>query len=299
MSPPRMPNLFLLGAPKSGTTAMSRFLAGHRAIYMSEQAGAKETSHFATDLWLEPSKVTSRVDYLALFADAPSQARYLGEASTSYLQSRAAVPAILAAVPDAKLVVMLRSPLAVARGLHNHFVKRCIEPIVDFEKAWRAQQPRQEGRLLPRWQTDPRFFQYGERARLGSQLERLLELAPREQLHIILHEDLQADPWRVWCQLLGFLQLEPDGDVSFEVLNASQQFRVPQVQAVMARLRALREWLGIPGGLGIHRAINRINARPGKRNLRPAFERELQCYFRDEVRLLSALLGRDLEHWLD
>src|SRR5690625_4937543 len=96
MTEPRIPNLFLIGAPKCGTTAMSHYLAGHPDIFMSEQAGIKEPHFFAgPDDWI-PSKnrINSWQKYSRLFRAAPPSAKYIGEASVSYLSSEKAVPRI-------------------------------------------------------------------------------------------------------------------------------------------------------------------------------------------------------------
>src|SRR5690625_4988209 len=118
MTEPRVPNLFILGAAKCGTTAMSHYLAGHPDIFMSEQSGVKEPRFFSSDTW-RPGvpHITDWEQYLRLFSSAPASVRYLGEASPQYLGSRQAVPSILDSCRDPRFIVMLRDPVELAASL--------------------------------------------------------------------------------------------------------------------------------------------------------------------------------------
>lgn len=299
MTQDRFPNLYIIGAPKSGTTAMSHYLAKHPDIFMSETAGEKEPAYFASDLWDEKTKIKTRDTYLGLFKDAPPDACYLGEASTAYLYSQAAIPNILSVEPSARLIAMIRNPIEVAQGLHNHFVKKSNEPIINFEQAWKAQEDRRQGTHLPSWQSDYRYFMYGKRSCLGNQLHRVFQTVPKSQVHVVIYDDFAKNPKQAYLDTLQFLGLEPSGDETFPVANPSLRFRYPGIQRWLIKARSIRERLGLPGGLGIHKTINKFNTKVGTSELRPAFRRELQEYFCSEIDLLSKLLNRDFSHWLD
>lgn len=298
MSESRIPNLFIVGAAKCGTSALSRYLAMHPAIYMSEQSRVKEPRFFSTDIGPVKRRFARWKDYFALFEPAPPTAKYLGEASVAYLHSRVAVPALLEMSPRAKLVVMLRNPVDVARSMHNQNIKAGHEAVLDFERAWRLQTQRGRGEKIPWACVSPHLLQYGDRASLGSQLQRLFRNAPRGQIHVIVHDDLLVDAAAVYAGVLDFLGLENEAKPEFSVVNASAQFRLPAVQKFLAGVKGVRQRLGLPGGLGIHKAISRFNAKSAPTSLRPVFRQELQEYFRGEVALLSKLLNRDLSHWL-
>lgn len=294
----RVPNLFIVGAPKCGTTAMSLYLARHPDVFMSEQAGNKEPEYYATDFRFGWTAVTRREDYLALFAGAPDRARYLGEASVSYLHSRVAAARILADSPEARLIVMVRNPVEIARGLHNQAVKYSAETIVDFEKAWRAQGARLEGRRLPRDFKDGRALQYGELSRVGVQLSRLLEVAPAEQVHIVVYDDFARDTAKAYADTLDFLGLERNGMKEFPPVNPSVNYRLPFLHQTFLWAREARERLHFPGGWGVQKLIERINTLQGPPPLRRDFYHELQAYFQEDVEILTRLLNRDLSHWL-
>jgi hypothetical protein len=297
VSKPRIPNLFIIGAPKCGTTAMSHYLAGHPAIFMSEQAGVKEPRFFCRDCWNPGGRqIASWPEYLHLFRCAPPSTRYLGEATPRYLRSQRAVPDILDACPSPRFVVMLRNPVELAASQHNQKVKEGKED-ADFETAWRLQEERMRGHRLPAGVSSGRMLQYAEVARLGEQMRRLLEIANRRQVHWIFYGDFKEDPAGAYKQLLAFLRLPPDEKAEFPRANPSVRFRWNGLEKNLERIRRARASLGLPGGLGIHAAINRFNRVPGRAPLRPAFKRELQAYFRDDVTLLSKLTGRDLSAW--
>lgn len=298
MSEPRIPNLFIIGAPKCGTTAMSHYLAGHPDIFMSEQAGVKEPFFYCRDLALSHItwKISKWQDYAQIFDAAPSSVTYIGEASPLYLISREAVPAILSSCPDARFVVMLRNPVELAASFHNQHAKYGID-VADFEAAWRLQDERRRGRRLPSAFSDGTLLQYGEVAKLGRQMERLFAVVEKRRVHCILYEDFSLSPRESYRGLLEFLQLSDDQRGEFPRMNASVTYRWRWLEKNLKRIRRVRIRLGLPGGLGVHAVINRFNENPGRAPLRPEFERELYNYFSNDLSLLAELTGRDLSAW--
>lgn len=299
--PQRIPNLFVVGAPKCGTTALSNYLAGHPMIFMSEQSGMKEPYYFASDI-TQPRDIfgeTPRTleDYAALFDDAGEDVRYVGEASAGYLYSRAAIPSILKVVPSARLVVLLRNPLEMIEAQHNQFFKYGHEN-QSFESAWRLQDARSRGRNIPSpWETGE-LLQYGPMAKTGEQMQRLLGIAKPEQIFVAFYEDFASNPAHTYRELLRWLDLPDDERLEFPRLNQRIYRRSQRLELQLQWLRRQREKLRIPGGLGIHALIERFN-RTERKPLRPEFERELKDYFRQDVELLSQLVGRDLSHWTE
>src|SRR5689334_3497502 len=99
----RLPNLFIVGAPKCGTTAWVEYLRTHPDIFFP---AVKDHCYFAFDL---PNlRLTSNeADYAQLFADG-GDAKIIGEASAMYLFSKDAARAIRAHNPGAKILIFLR-----------------------------------------------------------------------------------------------------------------------------------------------------------------------------------------------
>lgn len=296
------PNLFLCGAPKCGTTAMSHYLSGHPLIFMSEQAGVKEPWYFASDLCSSSHKYKTEEDYLDLYKNAHEGSSYFGDASTSYLYSEVAIPAILGVSADARFIAMVRNPVMLSKALFDQQVMVHLENTYDFIKAWKLQEDRLHGRVsLPAGVDNAKHFQYGSYAKTGFQLQRALHYIDPDRLLIIVYDDFAADPGREYRRVLEFLGLPDDGRSEFPVLNRRKHYRYPLIQSGLFRVAQIRRKLGIPGGWGINALIDRFNTVPlaNKEPLQEEFRQELVEYFREDVMLLSDLLHRNLSHWLE
>jgi hypothetical protein len=117
----RWPNLFIVGAPKGGTTTLWRYLDQHPDIFMSP---AKEPNFFLDPT--PPVKVPSEDAYLALFARAKDET-WLGEASGRYFSDPTTPGLIHARVPGARIMISLRDPVERAYSSYWHDVKFGIE----------------------------------------------------------------------------------------------------------------------------------------------------------------------------
>lgn len=297
MATDRIPSLFLIGAPKCGTTALSHYLAQHPDIFMSEQAGNKEPRFFCPDLWFpESSNVTTWEAYCSLFRDAPHTTTYLGEASPSYLRSLDAVPEIMQTATDPRFVIMFRDPVELIISLHNQKTKQGLEDR-PLHEAWHLQDKRLKNEALPVNVDNGRYMQYADVASLGTQLERFLSHVPRAQAHYIFFEELQRKPEKIYADLMNFLELPLVPPETFNHLNPSVTFRWPVLERFLGHVRYVRTRLGLPGGLGIHKAINKLNTAPGKRDVSDEFRQQLRNYFRSDIRLLAQLTERDLSAW--
>jgi hypothetical protein len=297
----KMPDFFIVGAPKCGTTALASYLHAHPEIFMSR---VKEPNYFCFDA-PELRSAFDRPDrYGRLFARAaPDQ--ICGEASTAYLFSNAAVPAILESNPAAKIIVMVRDPFDMVVSHHNQKLYALEEDQRDFAMAWRLSPERAEGRMVGPKCRSPRYLDYQSIGRLGEQVSRLKVLVPRDQLHTIVFDDLRANPGEVFHGTLRFLGVAPDGQSEFPVVNARKTHAWPALARLLRHPPAPlhRVKLGLkrafPGQTKvIGGAIYRFNERPQARHaLGSALRREMSAAFKDDVALLSELLNRDLSHW--
>lgn len=297
------PNLFIVGAPKCGTTALSEYLRGHPQVFLCDP---KEPRYFAEDMD-QHRYVRTLEDYLALFKAARPQHSVVGEASVDYLYSSVALAHIRAFAPDARIVAMVRNPIDMAASLHRQLLFTGYENEPDFVRAWQLQAGRRAGRDIPAGCRAPMYLQYAEACRLGVQVQRLLATFPREQVKLIVFDDFAANPRAVYRDLLAFLGLPDDGRDSFERINEAKQPRSawlgrliargkPGAVALALRLRATTGCNLLPL---MKRASSINETKADKRALPPGLRRELAETFRDDVRLLSELLGRNFDHWLN
>ncbi len=298
------PNLFIIGAAKSGTTSLYEYLRGHPQIYMSV---FKEPAYFSPDVRRRRDQFRLGRDdqaYLDLFADA-GDALYRGEASTYYLPSREAPKLIREFEPQARLIVILRNPIDQMRSFHQHLASGDVESIKDFEAALAADlEPLRGG--ASRQQTMERVGTYRERARYGEQLRRWLDVFPRDQLHVILFEELSGEPAAELRKVLEFLGVASDYQPSsFAVHNPSSRRRSGPA-GIIVRNR-LNTWLVnhlVQPALGGRRterlrrvmrksSVNR--AAVERRPVSPELRAELEAEFAEDVAAASKLVGRDLD----
>lgn len=300
----QLPNTFLIGAPKSGTTALASWLAAHPQVCFSSR---KEPGYFARD-FPPHADIQAHFDperYRALFAPEP-QHRVIAEGSTNYLLSADAVPAILASNPNARFIVSLRNPLELAPALHMQQRYMLNEDQADFADAWRLQAPRARGERIPAGCRQPRFLQYAAFARTGEQIERLLSLVPCSSVHIIRFDALRADPGAAYRQTLAFLGLDDDGRQDFPVVNGAHRRRYPALARLLlnppAPLRAplwrLRKTLRSARLPLVEALRERQRQDMVRAPLSPALRAELASHFADDIHLLERLLGWDLSDWL-
>jgi Sulfotransferase family len=189
----RLPDFFIVGHPKSGTTALWDMLKGHPQIYPS---AVKEPYFLADEL--RPPAATPRSfgwtpgtleEYLSLFAGATREQR-AGEASAPYLWSRTAAARIAEVQPAARIVAILREPASFLHSLHLQLVQIYIEPEKDMRKAIALEDERRQGRSLPENRSwGPHGTLYSEYVRYVEQLRRYHERFPPEQVLVLIYDD--------------------------------------------------------------------------------------------------------------
>jgi len=279
----KMPNFFIVGAPKCGTTSLARWLAEHPRVYLSP---VKEPHYFSTDL--ANRSVKTRRQYERLFRNATAEHRAVGEASTWYLYSNDAIPNIERACPNARYIVMTRDPVEMAHSLHHHNLRVLHEDRASFEEAWALQEERAAGRAIPKSCAEPAFLQYKAACSLGSLLERLNSRVDRARLLHIQLSRLEADPAGEYRRVQEFLGIPDEARTSFPAANEARGHRSVPVQKLLRLGGRARIALGITRGLGLGRLNERAQ---GKSMLSDAFRAELVQAFADERRRLAELTG--------
>lgn len=300
------PNFFIIGARKSGTTAMSVYLSTHPQIFMSSP---KEPNYFADDLPGARS-IISLAHYLSLFSYAKPGQVVLGEASTIYLFSKTAVANILAFNPQAKILVMLRNPVDFVYSLHSQHLYTCEEVEPDFEIAWNLQEARAQGQQIPASCREPMNLQYRQFALFGEQMERVLAIVPPEQLKVVLFDDFKVSTSTVYREILQFLGVEDDGKTEFPVVNEQKTHKNQTLPRLIKRIQKrfrnekaqtilrLKYWFGLER-FSILSALTRLNVQKNTQPPLPAaLRQQLQQEFAADIQKLSSIINRDLSLWL-
>lgn len=298
------PDFFIVGAPRSGTTSLFEALRQHPALFMPER---KEPHHFCPDLdsgsYLDSLYFTRRrEDYLALFQGAGS-GQLTGEASTSYLLSRESARLIHDVNPEARILVMLRHPIQMFESFHSRRYLSGAEDLADLREALAAEEDRRAGRRIPETARNVPALQYRAVARYGEQLQRFVEQFPQDRIHAMVFDDFRLDPMATYRDAYRFLGVDPAFEPNVAVENAARQVRRRTVHRLLFSpgLVAIGRRL-MPAALArrVRPLINRAITSPGSAQRLSAAERAtLRAELLTDIRLLGALLGRDMEaDWL-
>jgi hypothetical protein len=302
-----IPNFFVIGAPKCGTTALCQYLADHDKIFISDP---KEIFYWNKDF---PGQVshggcTSLRDYLNRFSSSQSTHTAVGEGSTHYLTSSVAIEEILRFNPKAKFIAMIRNPIEVVYAYHGELVFNFMEDETDFEVAWKNQKQRVAKGLTPLRCPSPHNLEYARFALYYPQLKRLIDLVPAEQRLILVFDDLKNDVKKVYQETLAFLDVEDDGRDSFKVVYAARKHRFEKLMKFIkspppAFAKPMKfvnyTWKNLlPSPL--RAKIRSLSQKPNPRpKLDHNFKCELSDFFAEDLQKTSELLGRDLSHWLE
>ncbi|HML16074.1 MAG TPA: sulfotransferase [Bryobacteraceae bacterium] len=311
---PRLPNFFLVGAPKAGTTALYCYLGQHPRIYTSPM---KEPNFFAAEvreenfdsavrrsLAREEARLSAFLsgpmqkkrfggivadweDYLRLFAQARDELA-VGEASVCYLWSQTAPVRIAEKIPGAKILIMLRNPVDRAFSQYLHGVGNGSIRW-SFREHIRRNLRQRSGVFSLAYP----FLEFGLYA---EQVTRYRELFA-ENVWVSLYDDFverPADILREICRFLGV-----DAAFPFKTGAREMEAQVPRIAAA--------GWLKRSGwwqaGASVTPAKLRplirklLMHRPTRLRMEPADREYLANFYRDDLRKLATLLDRDLSRW--
>jgi len=317
MREPVLPNFFIVGTGKAGTTSLYHYLAQHPQIYMSP---VKEPCYFAseihagnlTETHLRHIRRMSRQfrdrfpdgqrvrpmswlikewdDYVRLFQTVEGQIA-VGEASVAYLWSESAATNIASVIPEAKIVMILRDPanrafsqyvhqlsMGLTRSSFRQHIEKCMK---NTDRKISALYPLLEVGLY------------------SHQVQRYLDRFPRHRVRIYWYEEAWKRPREFLQNLFEFLGVEKTFSPDFS--RRSLEGRAPRFAAVnyaakrfevMHRVREL-----VPFGV---RPIVRklLFRRSGALKMDAEDRRYLVDYYREDIVRLASMLNRDLSDWL-
>jgi hypothetical protein len=299
-----LPDFFVAGAPKAGTTALHAALAQHPELCMSTikepkfflsdgpppaQGGPGDAKTYREHIW-------RRQDYERLFAAAPAGA-LRGESTPFYLYRPDAQLRIRALIPQARLIIVIRDPVERAHSNWAHLWSSGLDPIDDFVRACAAE----DDRVAAGWAD---FWHYKRIGLYGQQLERLYSVFPREQALVIRYRELVDDPPGTLDRICGFLGVRQGviDHVPRENVTAHPDYS-RRHQHVSRLLRAASATTArLPGRRGkamVERLENSLQDGAAPRRALTWDQRQaLLPYFETDLQLLSEITGDNYESWL-
>ncbi len=299
------PNFFIIGAPKSGTTALAHYLAGHPEVYFSSP---KELFYWSEDHPVARTRhnVFRLEQYLAYFQNAdPAKHKAVGEGSTNYLQSRSAIKNILQFNPASKFIVLLRDPVEVAYGMHGELMRHYFEDEPDFREAWKLQEARRGGNRIPKGSVMVNQLQYEDVVDYADQIARFFELVPASQRRVFLFKQFASDTRSVYAETLNFLGLQDDGRTDFPRVNEARQYRSGLIGKVYQNppaflepmMKRFRVWYSGRSDGWKDSVAKVLSRKEPRKKLDPDFENELRGRFTPMVSRLEKVLEMDLSSW--
>ena len=299
----KLPNFFIVGAGKAGTTSLYHYLRAHPQIYMSP---IKEPCYFAQDLRARHSMdlgpilrgetneplmwapLTSWDDYLSLFKGAAEEV-VIGECSQPYLPSTRAASEIAAVVPTARILIVLRDPIERA---FSHYLMDLRNGEVSgsfLEEVMRDKTAR-----YPVAMRRP----YVEFGLYYEQVKRYFEVFPRDQVLVLLHKEYKLNIDAFVSRICRFLGV--DDTVHWDATRKYNVAGIPRVKLLNYALARS----------GVKAFLSRTWPTKSKPIFKRAFYHErvprllaqdrecLKRVFRDDILKLQQLLDMDLSDWL-
>lgn len=295
----KMPNFFIVGAPKCGTTSLYHYLDQSNDIFFSK---IKEPEFFCFDgdfdKFYNIERITKKhvldlESYKALFDEAQSEL-IRGEASPTYLYSSCAPRKIYDLIPDAKIVVMLRNPINRAFSHYMHNIHMGLEELCTFEEAIRAENER----IKQNWAF---YWHYLRMGMYSEQLVRYFDYFSIEQIKVIIFDDFVSDPVAVVRDVCNFLCVNENFN-----LDVSKKYAVsgkPYLKILTKLIvkpnkikNILKKIIPVEHG----RAIKHFHAKYflKKENIKASTRKWLERYYKNDIHKLEKLISRDLSKWL-
>ncbi len=319
-----LPNFLIIGAAKSGTTSLYRYLDQHPEIYMSSNKEPKFFALEGVDLdsftgpgdasWLKNTTITDLSEYEELF-EGVKQEKAIGEASTIYLYSPNCPNRIKHYIPNAKLIVILRQPIQQAFSMFLHHLRSGFyqEYLADNEPGYLEQHFSEEflksKELAETWLY---HWHYKELSAYYTQLKRYFEVFDPSNIKVFLFEDLQQNRPKLLRETFEFLGV----DATFIPPNLTQKYNAHKdlnykpknktIHRFLMQPNLVKSWIKpllpqkVRGNLNFWlRKRNLVTTNtPLQVKLSPEMRHQLTEVHRDEILKLQELIQRDLSHWL-
>jgi hypothetical protein len=242
--------------------------------------------------------VWDRTRYEQLFAPAPVGVPR-GESTPFYLYRREAHEALHAAVPQARLVAVLRDPVDRAYSNWMHLRSDGLEPQADFLRALEAEPARTRRGWAP-------FWHYRGMGLYGEQLRDLFRLFPREQVHVLRYRELVDTPAQALAAVYAFLGVEAPPAAAVRAAPENVKPFVPPGPRNDLLRRAVRTgaWAGqwLPPQAWRRASAPLIRSLHAGGSARPPLDPEQRrravALFAQDIALLGTVLDRSFDDWL-
>ncbi|PCJ25299.1 MAG: hypothetical protein COA97_08230 [Flavobacteriales bacterium] len=294
------PDFFIVGAPKSGTTALDYHLNLHPEIFMAK----KEIHYFGSDIGITQEKLSEK-EYLYSFNDSESS-QIKGESSVWYLYSKNAAEEIKAFNPKSKIIILLRNPVEMIPSLHSQYIYNSIESEENLTIALNNDIKRTDNNEILSCSHFKERPPYINTVKYFNQVQRYLDTFSKENVLILLHEELTNDFDLAYKKTLIFLGIiKTDFSPTTEQVNSRKSIKSIKLHQISknpsTKLKRFIQFI-IPFKIIRHnlmKNIDIINIREKEITTIPKELKEkiIKLTFND-VGNLAQLIKKDLSSWL-
>ena len=299
-----LPNFFLVGAAKAGTTSIYKYMEMSKSpeIFIPEN---KEPSFFALEgkninfynYPYELKLVTRYEDYLNLFKGS-EHFKIRGDFSTPYLyfyeETIKNIKKYYQDTSNLKFLIILRNPIDRAYSQYYHYVRDALEDL-SFEDAIKEE----KNRMKKNYHFD--YF-YIDRGFYYKQVKAYLDSF--ENVKVLLFEDLKKDPYKTLKDIFEYLELDTKylDNIDFsKKFNVSGKPKIKLLSKIILAKNPIAKLVksSIPKETRekMKNFIYKVNLEK-KETMKKETREYLKNVYREDIEKLSELIGRDLSHWL-
>ncbi len=302
------PNLFIVGLPRCGTTSICKYIEQHPDIYMSPH---KEPHFFGKDLIRGKNvKLYTKGGYLNLFISGEKK-KFNAEGSVAYIASKTAAREIYKFNPSSKVIIMLRNPVDCVNSLFyknkqiSLLKARTLEEALQKEREMENNQDFLD-RVMKSWPLKGlsimQLYQYRSLIKnLPQSIKLFQKVFGKENIKIIILDDLNRCPQKVCKEIFSFLELNEDCNLKFEKHNVHESYRLKFIgnliyknHALLQKIRKMISSKPFP----FITFLMELNVRKNKRKeMRSSLRQELSREFKPIVKQIESLTGLELSEW--
>ena len=286
-----LPNFFIVGAAKAGTTSLHHYLKQHPKIFMSP---LKEPHYFAnlSNCRRKIRVVNDWEEYISLFRGAKDHIA-VGESSVSYLCHKGAARNIIQTIPNAKIIVILRNPID---RIFSHYLMDMregkVDPDLSFKdlimKDYLAQKEK-------KWCEKSMFVECGMYC---SQVKEYLDTFGKKNLMILFYEDMIENSYSFFAEMFHFLgvdmNFQPDQGRKYNTFSVPRNpfFKIVYTSSTVRNIG--RRILPEKRKAIVEKLLLRKSDKPSLSRDDRNFLKEL---YMDDIMELQDVIERDLSTW--
>jgi len=295
----KKPNLFIVGAAKSGTTSLQRYISKHNDVFFCKP---KEPRFFSSkynnfphngqgDYIADNFTIKEESKYIDLFKSVKSE-KIIGEASVDYLYYYKTAYDIKKYSPNAKIIITLRNPVDRAFSAYVHLLGSNREDLT-FEEALTQERYRMEKNYEFIW------F-YKDVGKYYQQVKIYLEVFGEENILIILFDEMKKDIKNIMKKITFFLNINTDFSIDEPIKYNLSGIPKNKTMNMILKNRQLQH---LAKKIFPSRIVRKMGYKILEKNLRKPILAEktrskLIDYFSEDIISLQDLMGRNLSPWL-